>query len=121
MNVYQKLGAEKITAIITEFYQRAMCDPIIGHFFFQHDHTQLLKGQLAFSIGMLGGPQNYRGRALFQLHQPLSIRPAHFNRRVTMLRELFAQFQVDADSAARWLAAEEKLRPAIIRLPALKN
>lgn len=117
MKVFQTLGAEKITAIITEFYQRAMHDPIIGHFFFQHDHTQLLKGQLAFSIAMLGGPKTYRGRALFQLHQPLPIRHAHFNRRLTMLRELFAQFQVDTDSATQWLAEEEKLRHAIVSMP----
>ena len=114
MNVYQKLGVEKITAIITEFYQRAMDDPIIGHFFFQHDHAQLLKGQLAFSLAMLGGPDTYRGRALSQLHQPLPIRHAHFNRRMMMLRELFTQLQVDASSASQWLAEEEKLRPAIV-------
>ena len=116
MSVFQKLGADKITAVITEFYTRAMHDPIIGHFFFQHDHNQLLKGQLAFSIGMLGGPKTYRGRALFHIHQPLPIRHAHFNRRLTMLRELFAQFQVDASSAEQWLAEEEKLRPAIVSM-----
>ena len=114
MSVFQRLGAEKITAIITEFYRRAMHDPIIGHFFFQHDHEQLLKGQLAFSIAMLGGPQTYRGRTLAALHQPLSIRHAHFNRRLTMLQEIFAQLQVDATSANQWLAAEEKLRVAIV-------
>ncbi len=117
MNAFQQLGAEKITTIITEFYRRAMHDPIIGHFFFQHDHDQLLKGQLAFSIAMLGGPQTYRGRSLSQLHQPLPIRHAHFNRRLTMLRELFTCFQVDARQAATWLAAEEKLRPAIVSKP----
>ena len=116
MNVFQRLGAEKITAIITEFYQRAIHDPIIGHFFFQHDHAQLLQGQLAFSLAMLGGPKTYRGRPLFPLHQPLSIRTAHFNRRLTMLRELFAQFQVDANSAEQWLAEEEKLRSAIVSI-----
>ena len=114
MNVFQQLGAEKITAIITEFYQRAMHDPIIGHFFFEHDHNQLLAGQLAFSIGMLGGAKNYRGRPLWQLHQPLPIRHAHFNRRLTMLHELFDELQVDASIAEQWLAAEEKLRPTIV-------
>ena len=114
MSVFQRLGREKITAIISEFYRRAMHDPIIGHFFFQHDHEQLLKGQLAFSIAMLGGPQTYRGRALAQLHHPLPIRHAHFNRRLTMLREIFTQLQVDTHSANQWLAAEEKLRTAIV-------
>ncbi len=117
MNVYHRLGAEKITAVITEFYQRAECDPIIGHFFFRHDHARLLAGQLAFSIGMLGGPQAYRGRTLAQLHQPLPIRHAHFNRRQVMLRELFSQFHIDARSAAQWLAAEERLRSVIVSMP----
>ena len=64
---------------------------------------------------MLGGPRKtYRGRTLAALHQPLSIRHAHFNRRLTMLQEIFAQLQVDATSANQWLAAEEKLRVAIV-------
>ena len=75
MNVFQQLGAETITAIITEFYQRAMRDPIIGHFFFGHDHAQLLAGQLAFSIAMLGGPKNYRGRPLLATTSALTHSP----------------------------------------------
>ena len=114
MSVFQTLGVDKITTIITEFYNRAMVDPIIGHFFFQRDHKQLLKGQLAFSIAMLGGPKRYRGRSVLQIHQPLPIRNAHFNRRLTMLRELFTQFQVDTTSSKKWLAAEEKLRSTIV-------
>lgn len=114
MNVFQQLGERQIAAIITEFYQRAMCDPIIGHFFFHHDHAQLLKGQLAFSIAMLGGPKNYRGRSVFHIHQPLPIRHAHFNRRLVMLRALFEQFNIDRTAAAQWLAEEEKFRSAIV-------
>lgn len=114
MNVYQKLGEQQITAIVTQFYLRAFADPIIGHFFFQKDHDLLLKGQLAFTIAMLGGPSNYRGRSMYDVHKNLPIKNAHFDRRLTLLQELMKKFQIDKDSMYKWLAQEKKLRAKIV-------
>ena len=114
MNIYQKLGEQGITAIVTQFYLRAFSDPIIGHFFFRKNHDLLLKGQLAFTIAMLGGPNNYRGRSMHSIHKNLPIKNAHFNRRLTLLREMMEKFQIDADSIHKWLAQEEKLRHKVV-------
>lgn len=115
MNVYQQLGATKIAELLTAFYQRAFVDPIIGHFFFAKDHQRLLEGQIAFSIAILGGPNNYRGHSLTTIHQPLTIRNAHFNRRSTLLQEVFAEFGIDRSIAQIWLNKEQQLRGVIVR------
>lgn len=115
MNIYQRLGATKISDLLTVFYRRAFVDPIIGHFFFAKDHQRLLEGQIAFTIAMLGGPKRYCGRSLTSIHQPLAIRNAHFNRRLILLREVFAEFGVDQRIAQGWLAKEQQLRTLIVK------
>lgn len=115
MNVYRQLGANKITELLTVFYQRAFVDPIIGHFFFAKDHQRLLEGQIAFSIAMLGGPKNYHGRSLTAIHQPLAIRNAHFNRRSILLQEVFDEFKIDRSVAQAWLRKEQQLQASIVK------
>ncbi|MDE3270127.1 MAG: group 1 truncated hemoglobin [Pseudomonadota bacterium] len=113
-SIYQALGKEKITQIITEFYQLAFQDPIIGHFFFRKDHDELLRGQLAFTLAMLGGEEAYRGRDVAAIHSHLAIRPPHFNRRQQLLKDILVKHAVDAAISSRWLRMEERLRQAII-------
>lgn len=115
MNVYQHLGATKITELLTVFYRRAFVDPVIGHFFFAKDHQRLLEGQIAFSIAMLGGPKNYHGRSLTAIHHPLAIRNAHFNRRSILLQEVFDEFKIDRALAQAWLKKEQQLQASIVK------
>ena len=114
MSIYHLLGKNKITAVISDFYQRAFRDPIIGHFFFGKEHAPLLQGQLAFSLALLGGKDNYRGRDIGNLHQGMQIRNAHFNRRQQVLKEVLADHHVDRTVADSWLQIEERLRATIV-------
>ena len=113
-SVYQLLGKEKITQIITEFYQLAFQDPIIGHFFFRKDHAQLLRGQLAFTLALLGSKDCYRGPDVATIHSKLTIRPPHFNRRQQLLKELLEKHAVKKEIRSHWLRLEERLRPLIL-------
>lgn len=112
--LYETLGDELITQVITIFYERAFADPIIGHFFFNRDRQHLTSQQIDFSRGLLGGPMRYRGKPLLHAHQPLAIRPAHFDRRQVLMRQVLAHCGVAEDAAQQWLAKEAALRPLIV-------
>lgn len=115
LSVYQLLGKEKITQIITEFYHLAFQDPIIGHFFFRKDHAKLLRGQLAFTLAMLGSGETYRGLDIAAIHKGLAIRPPHFNRRQQLLKDLLTKYAVQEDIRSRWLKMEERLRSSVLQ------
>ena len=87
---------------------------MLAHFFLNSDHEQLLKMQLAFVTGMLGGPVAYSGKSLSQAHDGLTIRAPHFLRRQKLLQETMAEAGLSAAVIQSWLAQEERLKPLIM-------
>lgn len=112
--VTKAIGQDKIPEIVRSFYERAFFDGIIGHFFIQHDHEELIRKQTNFTIAMLGGPTKYSGRPLAAVHKNLKIKPAHFGRRQVLMRNVLAEFNVPQDLTKAWLELEEKIRPLIV-------
>ncbi len=122
MTLYDRIckeaGQDQIEKIVRSFYERAFFDGIIGHFFFSHNHEDLIARQTAFATAMLGGPANYKGKPLAPVHKGLGINNAHFGRRQVIMREVLEEFKVPADLAREWLELEERLRPLITGGPA---
>jgi len=121
MNLYdqvcQQVGQTQIEKIVRSFYERAFFDGIIGHFFFGLDHESLIAKQTAFTIALLGGPSDYKGKPLVAVHKSLGINNAHFGRRQVIMGEVLSQHKVPPDLAAAWLELEERLRPLITGSP----
>lgn len=113
-SLFDLIGEDKITLVITMFYERAFTDPIIGHFFFGRDRQHLTKQQIDFSFGLLGGPMRYRGKPLLHAHKVLAIRPAHFDRRQVLMAEVLAECGIAEATAQQWLLKEASLRPLIL-------
>jgi hemoglobin len=118
MNLYESIcaaaGHDPIEKIIRDFYTRAFSDGIIGHFFFGHDHNELVAKQTAFAIALLGGPPKYQGKPLAAAHRTLGIRNAHFGRRQVLMREVLEEHKIPNVFINEWLDREEKLRPLVI-------
>ncbi len=114
MSIYEKIGASRFKAILTDFYLRCFDDVMIGHFFFEKNHDELLKHQLAFTAAMLGGPNEYEGRALAPIHKPLNIRLAQFMRRRVILRETMADHGLEPDIIEAWTIIEDKLKALVL-------
>ncbi len=113
-SLYDAIGAERIEQILSTFYLRCFEDVMIGHFFFEKDHAELLRQQLAFTTGLLGGPVSYAGRPLQPLHKALKIRPPQFMRRQRILVETMEEYGLERNLIEAWIAAEEKLKPLIL-------
>ena len=114
MNVYEAIGPDKLWKIIYSFYQKSFADPMLAHFFWNHDLDRLAKMQLAFVTSMLGGPAAYSGQSLAQAHAALTIRMPHFQRRQKLLQETMDEEGLAPRLAKAWLAQEERLKPLII-------
>lgn len=114
MSLYDEIGPERLKAILTDFYLRCFEDVMIGHFFFGKNHDELLSHQLAFTTGMLGGPNVYEGRAIAPLHKPLNIRPPQFMRRRVILRETMAEHGLENHLIEAWTAIEDRLKNLVL-------
>lgn len=115
MSLYDTIGAERIEAILSAFYLRCFEDAMIGYFFFEKDHAELLKHQLAFTVAMLGGPSGYQGRPLTAIHDPLPIRPPHFARRRRILVETMTEYGLESELVEAWISLEDRLKPLILK------
>jgi truncated hemoglobin YjbI len=111
--ICKETGQDQIEKIVRSFYERAFFDGIIGHFFFNHNHEDLIAKQTAFAKAMLGGPVTYKGKPLGSVHKSLGINDAHFGRRQVIMREVLEEHKIPAHLAEQWLALEERLRPLI--------
>jgi truncated hemoglobin YjbI len=117
LTYYERLGSERISKIIQEFYDRAFVDPIIAHFFHRSDKKELVRLQTGFASSMLGGGEGYVGRSLTEAHRPFMIRNVHFNRRQVLMAEVLGdelRGEEENEIAKAWLKLEEKLRPKIV-------
>lgn len=113
-SLYDKIGAEKINQVITEFYDRAFRDAMIGYLFWSFSKEQLISQQIQFSYSLLGGPSAYRGRPLGSVHSKLGLRSGHFGRRQVIMAEVLRDLKVPEDLSSGWLEKEQKLRPVIL-------
>jgi len=112
--LYKEIGDDMIEQIITEFYQRAFNDVIIGHFFWGKNHDDLVEKQISFTKAMLGKDSSrYTGKPIKAVHAGLKIRKAHFDRRKVLLAETMDDMQLAKGHKIAWLTLEEKLRKLI--------
>lgn len=114
MSLYERIGSERLKAILTDFYLRCFQDVMIGHFFFEKNHDELLRHQLDFTTSMLGGPNHYEGRPVAPVHKPLKIRPPQFMRRRVILRETMLDHGLDTDLADAWIQLEDRLKSLVL-------
>jgi len=113
--LYEKISPDLIERAITEFYERAFSDVIIGHFFFDKDKQEIIDKQIAFASRMLGATHiRYTGKPLKIAHEGLKFRPVHFNRRQVLMAEVLDDIKLDPELSSEWLALESHLRPLIL-------
>ncbi|ETK33427.1 group I truncated hemoglobin [Microbispora sp. ATCC PTA-5024] len=72
-------GAEAVNATVEEFYTRVVSDPSLREYFADVDMRRLKAHQRSFVAAALGGPQEYRGKAMGEAHAGLGVTAAHFD------------------------------------------
>ncbi len=107
-------GPESLRDILTVFYDRLAVDPWVGLFFHQKDLVAVRDGQHAFLMRAFQEVERFTGRHPSVAHRELvPIRKGHFDRRVTILREVLQETGVDDLDIEAWVKVEEGMRGVV--------
>ncbi|TVT20985.1 group 1 truncated hemoglobin [Amycolatopsis acidiphila] len=92
-SIYEQIGGqEALIAVVDDFYDRVLADPELAVFFKGTNMPRLKGMQVEFFAAALGGPDEYRGRSMKEVHRGRGIAQRHF--------DLVAKHLIDALSGA---------------------
>ena len=78
--LYQRIGGKAaINAAVDLFYERVLADPSPCHFFNGISMGRLKAHQFAFLSQALGGPKQYSGASMSEVHAKLATEQRHFD------------------------------------------
>ena len=78
--LYQKYGGfGVISRVVIDFYDRLLDSETVGDYFDNVDMKRLIDHQTKFIAYLLGGPADYTGERLQQLHSHLKINGTDFD------------------------------------------
>ena len=107
--VEQAGGAERLRALLEEFYDRVMADAMIGFFFKGKSKARLVEKELELALRILGGDVEYTGRPLREAHSSHRIMGGQFGRRLQILRECMADFELPEPVQRAWVEHTKSL------------
>lgn len=115
-SLFDRIGAEALRTVLTDFYGRVFGDVMIGFMFRGKDRQHLVDREYELTAALLGAPGiTYTGRPMRAAHAQHTIFGGQFERRLQILRETLRDHQVDADVQQAWIDHQLALRNQITR------
>lgn len=111
--LYDKIGPEKLRAVIADFYDRVFDDVMIGFLFIGKDRQRLIDKEIELTARFLGADIRYTGKPIRAAHARSPIMGGHFDRRLQILRETLADHEVDAEVCEAWIQHNLALREQV--------
>lgn len=106
-------GRTVLSAIIERFVDRLFDDIMIGYLFRAAQREHVKAKEYEFAARHLGAPIEYSGRPLADAHRAHRITGGQFMRRLQILKETLAEFQVPANVSDHWLSHTLSLQAQI--------
>lgn len=95
---YDRIGGrEAIAQLIADFYRRVLADPELAPFFAETTIDTLAHMQGEFFAMALGGPVEYTGRPLSEVHAGKGIRTKHLQRFMDHLTATLQDYDLSRD------------------------
>ena len=102
--LFEALGGEAVLrAVIARFVDRMFDDIMIGYLFRAADRERVKAKEYEFAARHLGAPVEYTGRALSDAHRAHRITGGQFMRRLQILKETLAEFQIPSIVREHWV------------------
>jgi hemoglobin len=112
--LFERLGGETtLRAIIARFVDRMFDDLMIGYLFRAADRERVKAKEYEFAARHLGGELPYTGRPIAEAHRAHRITGGQFMRRLQILKETLAAFQVPPEVTEHWIAHTLSLQAEI--------
>lgn len=114
--LFDRIGADALRAVITDFYDRVFRDIMIGFMFQGKDRRHLVDREYELAAALLGAPGvTYTGRPMRVAHAQHTIFGGQFERRLQIMRETMRDHRVDPDVQKAWIDHQLALRGQITR------
>ena len=101
--MFEALGEAKLHAIIDRFVDRLFEDMMIGYLFRSADRNRVKAKEYEFAARHLGAELSYTGRPLPQAHRAHRITGGQFMRRLQILKDTLAEFDVAPEIREHWI------------------
>ena len=115
MTLFERIGGDRLRAVITDFYARVFDDVMIGFMFAGKDRERLIDKEWELVAALLGAGVKYTGRPMRAAHAQHTIFGGQFERRLQILRETLRDHAVDPDVQQAWIDHQLALRHQITR------
>ena len=113
-SLFEALGGEAVLRpLIARFVDQLFDDIMIGYLFRAADRERVKAKEYEFAALHLGAPVDYTGRPLTDAHRAHRITGGQFMRRLQILKETLAAFQVPAAVVEHWVAHTLSLQAQI--------
>ena len=114
MSLFDRIGGERLRAVITDFYDRVFADVMIGYMFTGRDKQRLIDMEWELTARFLGSEQRYTGKPMRDAHAKLSIFGGQFDRRLQILKNTLRDHAVDDEVAQAWIDHQIALRDQVV-------
>jgi hemoglobin len=111
-------GAPAVIAVVGDFYDRVLADPVLAPYFDGVDLVRLRRHQVLLVSQVLGGPAEYDGRELRDAHSGMDITREHFSMVVSHLVDAMKGAGVPAEIVQRVVLELGSTRGDIVGAPA---
>ena len=113
-SLFDKIGAERLRAVIVDFYDRVFADVMIGFHFAGKDKQRLIDKEYELAARMLGAAHvEYTGMTMREAHAKHAILGGQFDRRLQLLKNVLAAHAIDADVVETWVDHTNAMRSQI--------
>lgn len=115
MQLYDKYGGfAAISQIVHTFYDKVLASPTLDPYFARVDMPALIEHQTRFLCKVLGGPDNYAGRAMRAAHQRHAITPEAFAEVAGLLKESLEEAHVEPRDVETILSVVASVRGDVV-------
>jgi len=111
MSLFEKYGGfATISKIVSELYDELETDPVTAPYFVDSDIRALMDHQVKFLSQVLGGPQQYTGKAMNAAHTGMRISEDAFNKVAETVQFLLEDNGVEPDDIAHIMSLLASLK-----------
>ncbi|ABK70858.1 group I truncated hemoglobin [Mycolicibacterium smegmatis] len=113
-SIYEQIGgAEALEVVVEDFYRRVLADDELAGFFTGTNMSRLKGRQVEFFATALGGPDEYTGAPMRQVHQGRGITMHHFDLVAGHLGDALSAAGMPGATTSQIIAAIAPLAPEI--------
>jgi hemoglobin len=112
--LFDKIGPERLRAVVVDFYDRVFADVMIGFHFAGKDKQRLIDTVFELAARMLGAAHiPYTGMTMRDAHARHGILGGLFDRRRKILEDVLEAHAIDPEVRATWIDHTNAMRSQI--------